>query len=175
MVRDESQTCTDCGREKPLVEFPRVKAGSEKRRSRCQPCAKIRQDAWRAANPDRVREKRLAWKARNPEAWREYNSSWRERNPESAKATNRRGLLSQHGLTTEAFAELSSLHDGACHCCGVVPEKTLRIDHDHACCPGRYSCGSCVRGLLRDDCNVGIARLGDDLDGALRAAAYFTR
>ncbi|WP_409469557.1 endonuclease domain-containing protein [Streptomyces sp. HC307] len=39
--------------------------------------------------------------------------------------------------------------------CGVANsgQRAMDIDHDHACCPGRRSCGGCVRGLLCSNCN----------------------
>ena len=36
------------------------------------------------------------------------------------------------------------------------------IDHDHECCPGRKSCGKCIRGILCSNCNTAIGLLKDD-------------
>lgn len=46
-----------------------------------------------------------------------------------------------------------------CELCGS--EENLSIDHDHACCPGSYSCGKCVRGVLCSECNskLGVVEL----------------
>lgn len=35
------------------------------------------------------------------------------------------------------------------------------VDHDHDCCPGKGSCGRCVRGILCHPCNVGLGFLND--------------
>lgn len=55
--------------------------------------------------------------------------------------------------------------DGVCGFCGK-PETTvqngkivaLAVDHDHSCCPGKQSCGRCVRGLLCHLCNLAIGK-----------------
>jgi hypothetical protein len=46
------------------------------------------------------------------------------------------------------------------------------IDHDHSCCPGKRSCGKCVRGLLCHSCSVGSGCFGDD-PARLRAQADY--
>ncbi len=48
----------------------------------------------------------------------------------------------------------------------------MNIDHDHACCPGSYSCGSCVRGLLCWACNVALGIVKDDPDVLKGLLAY---
>lgn len=41
---------------------------------------------WRAANPERERQKQRAWRAANPEKSRQYNRAWYERDPQRARA-----------------------------------------------------------------------------------------
>lgn len=44
-----------------------------------------------------------------------------------------------------------------CDLCGRSTTD-LEIDHDHACCSGRFSeCGLCVRGVLCGRCNTNLA------------------
>lgn len=70
----------------------------------------------------------------------------------------------RHGLTKEQFEALLAKQGGKCLCGRTQSSKlgALHIDHDHACCPGTYSCGKCVRGLLCDWCNTALGKLGDD-------------
>jgi hypothetical protein len=35
----------------------------------------------------------------------------------------------------------------------------LAVDHDHSCCPGARSCGSCIRALLCYNCNRFMGRV----------------
>jgi hypothetical protein len=90
--------------------------------------------------------------------------------------------LAKFNLTVEQYDQMLLVQGGVCAICkqpethrhrgtGVV--VSLAVDHDHRCCPGRRSCGNCVRGLLCDRCNLG--RWPDD-PALLRAAAdYFER
>jgi hypothetical protein len=76
----------------------------------------------------------------------------------------------RHGLSPEQVASLMEAAGGCCEICG--DSEALCIDHDHACCPGKRSCGQCVRGFLCRRCNVGIGMLGDDLERVTAAVAY---
>ena len=49
-------------------------------------------------------------------------------------------------------------------------EKALAVDHDHSCCPGKKSCGKCIRGLLCFECNIGLGKFKDN--PRLLAIAY---
>ncbi|MET7815131.1 endonuclease domain-containing protein [Streptomyces sp. NPDC005395] len=63
--------------------------------------------------------------------------------------------LRHYNLTREFVDRLLLIQEGKCAICGTPgsAEATMHIDHDHACCPGRRSCGACVRGLLCNRCN----------------------
>lgn len=64
-------------------------------------------------------------------------------------------------LTVEKYEEMAK--DG-CHICGkeALPYKYLHVDHDHNCCPGKRSCGLCVRGILCDACNGAVGQYEND-------------
>ena len=63
-------------------------------------------------------------------------------------------LMRNYKLTPEDLERMWADQDGNCELC----EKPLilrqaHVDHDHECCPGRKSCGQCVRKLLCPKCN----------------------
>jgi hypothetical protein len=61
---------------------------------------------------------------------------------------------------------------GVCAVPGCGAGGVLHIDHDHECCPGTYSCGECVRGLICGNCNTGLGLFGDDVARITGAADY---
>lgn len=50
-----------------------------------------------------------------------------------------------------------------CECCKEVPIKWV-LDHDHT--------DDSFRGWICDRCNTGIGKLGDNLDGVIKAVNY---
>lgn len=66
---------------------------------------------------------------------------------------------------------------GRCSICGNVDPngKALSVDHDHLCCPGTTSCGSCVRGLLCSLCNRAIGLMRDNPQYLRSAAEYLEK
>lgn len=83
-----------------------------------------------------------------------------------------------YGINRERYEEMLTEQGGGCAICGSSNPggrvTRFSVDHDHSCCPGRRSCGSCVRGLLCTPCNQGIGVLGDDPE-RLEAAARYLR
>lgn len=89
---------------------------------------------------------------------------WRERQRRYARKQ-------KYGLTPEAFEALLESQDGLCASCHDSLDKPY-VDHDHECCPGKESCGECVRGLVCGPCNTGLGMFQDDPIRLLRAADY---
>jgi hypothetical protein len=87
------------------------------------------------------------------------------------------GRKSKYGVTQEQFDNMLARQDGKCAVCFTADPgvKGWHIDHDHACCPGRKSCGRCVRGLLCSNCNTALGLLGDSIERLLSAIAYLRR
>ena len=89
---------------------------------------------------------------------------WRKENPEKNLSSK---LKSKFGITLEEYKEMFRKQNGCCACCGkhqLELTKTLNVDHDHST--------DIVRGLLCWECNVGIGKLGDNLEGVMKAIKY---
>lgn len=78
----------------------------------------------------------------------------------------------QHGMTDEEF--VTFMNEAECAVCGSPDPQGAgwHVDHDHSCCPGRFSCGKCIRGILCGKCNMGIGLLGDTVAGLKAALEY---
>ena len=72
-------------------------------------------------------------------------------------------LRKTYGISMSEYEQMLSRKELGCWICGE-PAKTvsLSVDHDHSCCPGKQSCGKCVRGLLCSQCNIALGYLDDD-------------
>jgi hypothetical protein len=65
----------------------------------------------------------------------------------------RHKLKHRYKITPIQFTALLAAQGGRCGVCRAVFDRTPIVDHDHSCCPGRTTCGKCVRGLLDSRCN----------------------
>ena len=78
----------------------------------------------------------------------------------------------RYNLSGEEYRALLEKQDNCCAICKRPFVTNPSIDHDHACCPGRESCGKCVRGLLCAGCNHLLGNAQDNLD-ILEAAKQY--
>lgn len=141
---NELKQCTKCRVSRPLSQFSRHRSTSDYRRSSCKPCNVKRAQDFRGRNPD--------W-ARNYMLQRNFK------------------------MSIERYRELISLQGGGCAVCGTpfeggkVGGRYACVDHDHSCCPGVFTCGNCVRGIVCFNCNVMMGKAKDDisiLESAIR-------
>ena len=109
--------------------------------------------------------------------------AWREANPDKVAAQRARITPEQHrryqvkhlyGLTPEDSTAILESQDGVCRICptDIAASGAWYVDHDHSCCPGKRSCGECVRGFLCRDCNTALGLFSDDVERLRSAIAY---
>ena len=85
----------------------------------------------------------------------------------SAEAVRAKNLRTRYGMTVEEYDGLLDSQGGACAICSTgTPGGRGRFHVDHCHTSGM------IRGLLCNDCNVGIGRLADDPIRCMQAAKY---
>lgn len=62
-------------------------------------------------------------------------------------------IMARYGLSQAEYKNMVKNQKGRCAICFKKPHRFM-VDHDHACCPGRKTCGKCIRGLLCQRCNI---------------------
>lgn len=146
---------------------------------------RVANNAWRARNKDKVRAYGVKYYHADPEKSRKKNkeqhakhavkrrasaAKWAKDNPERARRNRLRASRRNAGVDPLAAEALLAKHDGRCDCCGVTAPGGRwgwNVDHDHA--TGR------LRGILCHNCNTAIGKLGDTLEGVLKAVRYLER
>lgn len=89
--------------------------------------------------------------------------------------------ITRHHITPEDYESLLIKQEYGCAICGAKESgrkgdnPRLQIDHDHSCCPGMFSCGNCIRGLLCKGCNTGLAMAREDPNILVNAAAHIIK
>ena len=130
-------------------------------------------------------ECRRAWHAARHRTWRKNNpdkvAALRVRTAQLRQVNNYSLTFSlqKHNTTPEWYEATLLQQGGKCGnpgCARTAPggpaSRNWHIDHDHTCCPGEYSCGKCIRGLLCRSCNVGLGNFNDDV-AVLRGAIEY--
>ncbi len=138
--------CRVCGETKQLLtEFGLRTNG--RRRTLCRACEKRRAQDYYRANREKMNLRTSAYMKGLPKhVLRKYRHK------------------SRYGITETAYEVMLERQEGCCAICGKREVKRLVIDHCHT--TGR------VRGLLCDDCNLGISRFGEDPAIFQRALDY---
>jgi hypothetical protein len=123
-----------------------------------------------------------------------YNRSWeaglteaelkerrtRPPRPFAPVIERRNQVYRKYKMSLEDYDSMLASQGGVCKICKqaeITPTKSggirrLCVDHDHSCCPGKFTCGRCVRGLLCSRCNKGLGNFRDDTVMLEQAIAY---
>ena len=138
--------CHHCHLEKEPSEFGPYRYSKDKLNYWCRLCHK-----------EYARQRRIA----NP---------WKQREQD----------LKLYNISPAQVEEMLKQQDYKCASCftplDYIPSAGRRIqvniDHDHSCCPGRSSCGKCIRAVLCSPCNHGLGIFKDNADHLRKAANY---
>ncbi len=171
MVESGCKKCTKCKDVKSLSLFGTNQHARPK--SRCRACEVEATMDWAKRNGERRRATDRRYWNNNRNARRaKQRSAYADLSPDDRRARS----LKKFGLTLESFAALLDAQGGRCAACGTTepggPHDQWSVDHDHRCCPSSRSCGGCVRGVLCNNCNVGLGMMQDDPESLRRAADY---
>lgn len=145
---DETKTCKVCSVEQPITEFASdwsKKGQKYYRRHQCRSCERKRSREFHAANKAYIRARHSGQQ-----------------------------VTAKYGLSPEMYDKMLAEQGGVCAICktSCATGKRLAVDHDHSCCPGKKTCGKCVRGLLCTRCNTALGSFKDDVELLARATNY---
>lgn len=137
------KVCSKCGEEKALEDY-------YPREGRCKTCKSEYQ--------------RSRKNTHNTSS--EYRKSYRNTVTGQRSIKNTQ-LWMRYRLSIEQYDAMMETQNNSCAVCKRHQSefvKSFAVDHDHACCPGKNSCGECVRGLLCVNCNMALGQVRDSVD-----------
>lgn len=168
----QMKKCSACGESKLDSEFHKNKVSPPSETRQCRVCTNAKRRAWR--NGDIV--------ARREKEARKASAARARMSPSDRHGAH---LKRHHGMTAGQYWAMLDLQGGGCAICHKPEQavsanpasnqiRMMSVDHDHACCAGKRSCGQCVRGLLCSRCNAGLGNLNDDIGLLTSAIAYLS-
>ncbi len=119
---------------------------------------------WRQAHPGYSTRYTQAWAEKNREKDRAYKKKWASANHDKERAKQ---IRYKYGISMDDYLRMELEQDHGCAICGRVPregDKPLAVDHCHAT--------NIVRGLLCEECNMGLGCFQDDPARLREAADY---
>lgn len=124
---------------------------------------------WRLNNPEKRLVQQRKYRMKHRDKINAYAKEWRLKNPEKFREKQKRYELKypnrrrnkQYGIDIE---EMKIKQKRTCAICGN--KKKLLVDHCHK--------SNKVRGLLCNDCNLGLGRFFDSVDILEKAIKYLT-
>lgn len=118
-------------------------------------------------------ENRRKWRKINSEGEKQWARLWYRNNPEKV----RKYQLKRYNISLEDYNKLLDDQDNKCAICQrtFTQDDIICVDHDHKCCPGKNSCGKCIRGLLCKSCNFLLGNSGDNATVLLQASKYIEK
>lgn len=160
--------CTACGLGKPISDFLKRKPPRRGYRPRCKTCRAEAGKEWRE-------------RPGVTEYQREYHSRHFDKYHTPAAKRARGYEERRHGMTSAERQLMLDGQGGRCKSCGdeIKPRSDGafggHVDHDHAHCPGKWGCKTCVRAILCNGCNTSLGSLREDPDRIEKLKQYAIR
>ena len=149
-----AKQCFRCKETKPAEDFAPSKRNKDGLHSYCRSCKAAYGKNYYHTAPG-IKDK--------------INARNRERRKVDPAFVQRRKLGYTRWTYNVDKEELWREQGGLCAVCGRPMSRSSHesssavVDHDHACCPGKRSCGKCVRGLTHTSCNFVLGSAFDDM------------
>lgn len=164
MSGETKKVCNKCGEKKSLDDFSPHKEGKYGRYGHCKACQNVI-----------ARQRREEKARREGRPYLPRGLSEEERQERAARSKRSAHLKWRFGITLDEYEAMLEVQDYRCAICRRHQDdfaNRFAVDHDHSCCPGKTSCGKCVRSLLCLPCNAGLGSFHDDLAMLDAAKAY---
>lgn len=155
----DTKICRVCNIEKTLDLFHiSLQRGVE---NRCLACTKEYNNRYYQSNREELLIKSAEYNVENKERRASYYKEYRVKNKQ---LLDEKEMIRKFGINDEQYQKILVKQGGGCATCGRKEQwRRMPIDHDHTCCPGKKSCGNCIRGILCDYCNRAMGLLQDDV------------
>ncbi len=140
--------CSECGENKPLIEFAKSKNEKDGLQYRCKICSRLRNKEWYRKNANKQIAKSKAKYAENPDAAR--NAS----------------LIRKYGITLAERNEMLQKQNGCCAICNKKLQN-IKVDHCHKT--------NKIRELLCHNCNVLLGLAKDNVVTLQNAVKYLQK
>ena len=151
----------------PYVNPEDAKAYKKAYREKNKEKEKAYAKAYREKNKEEIKAYAKASKEKNREKIKAYNKAYCEKNKERKKANQ---LKRSFGIGLHEYNLMLTEQKGKCACCGIHQNEltmSFAVDHDHDT--------GLIRGLLCGNCNTAIGKLGDNIEGLMKALNYLEK
>jgi hypothetical protein len=145
----------------------RHKAYREKNKEQIKAYHKAHSKAYYEKNKEKINAKSKAYREKNKEKLRAKSKAYREKNREKIRAKD---IKRKFGIGLHEYNLMFTEQKGKCACCGIHQNKLTNrfaVDHDHDT--------GLIRGLLCNHCNLAIGKLGDNIEGVMKALNYLEK
>lgn len=154
--------CKVCDRSLPHEKFRNIRKSGKGKGGTCRDC----HNKFRRENPLYKQQK-----AEHRRALREQDFTG-----EYAQKLKSQRLLTRFNISQEQYVKLISKFPTSCQLCSrEYSAKGPVFDHDHSCCPGRKSCGKCIRGVICNRCNLSLGAISDNADTLKNMIKYLEK